>query len=220
MKKYALLGVMTVLMAIAAAVFMNRTPDAMSIAAIAQDDDTEVDTSLVQEMVLGAEDALVEVVEYSAFSCPHCASFHENVFGQLKENYIDTGKIRFINREVYFQRFDLWAGMVARCSGTTNHYYGLVGLLFEKQRDWIGEGDPVAITENLRTLGKTAGLNDEQLDACLNNETMAKSMVAVFKENMERHPIEGTPAVFVDGEMVGSSYDAISQAIDAKLSAE
>lgn len=220
MKKNIILGALALAFTLGAGVWLSRSPEAVSLAALAQDSEAEVDTSLVPEMVLGDENAPVEVVEYASFTCPHCATFHATVFGQLKENYIDTGKIRFINREVYFDRFGLWAGMVARCAGDTKRYYGLVDLIFQKQQDWMGGGDPAAITNNLRTLGKTAGLSDDQLDACLNNEAMAKSMVAVFQENMERNPIEGTPAIFVDGEPVSSSYQAISEAIDAKLAAE
>lgn len=220
MKKNIILGALALAFTLGAGVWLSRSPEAVSLAALAQDSEAEVDTSLVPEMVLGDENAPVEVVEYASFTCPHCATFHATVFGQLKENYIDTGKIRFINREVYFDRFGLWAGMVARCAGDTKRYYGLVDLIFQKQQDWMGGGDPAAITNNLRTLGKTAGLSDDQLDACLNNEAMAKSMVAVFQENMERNPIEGTPAIFVDGELVSSSYQAISEAIEAKLAAE
>ena len=71
----------------------------------------------IPDMVIGAADAPVEVIEYASYTCPHCASFHANQFPQLKENYIDTGKIRFVYREVYFDRFGLWASMVARCGG-------------------------------------------------------------------------------------------------------
>jgi protein-disulfide isomerase len=51
----------------------------------------------------------VKIVEYASFTCPHCAHFHETVFGQLKADYIDTGKVQFTLREVYFDRYGLWA---------------------------------------------------------------------------------------------------------------
>ena len=89
-------------------------------AALAQD----VDKSLVQEMTLGAEDAPITVVEYASYTCPHCKTFHENVFKDLKSNYIDTGKVRFIYREAYFDRYALWAALVARCGGEMK-YFGL-----------------------------------------------------------------------------------------------
>ena len=53
---------------------------------------------------LGPADAKVKVIEYASFTCPHCANFHATTYPQLKAEYIDTGKIRFEYREVYFDR--------------------------------------------------------------------------------------------------------------------
>ncbi len=83
-------------------------------AAFAQDA-SDVDTSMIKEMSIGNPDAAVTVIEYASFTCPHCASFHASSFKQLKADYIDTGKINFIYRDVYFDRLGLWAAIVARC---------------------------------------------------------------------------------------------------------
>ena len=85
----------------------------------------------IPEMVLGNEEAPVTVIEYASFTCPHCASFHSQVFKDLKSNYIDTGKIKFVMREVYFDRYGLWASIVARCDGTAR-FFGISDMLFEK----------------------------------------------------------------------------------------
>jgi protein-disulfide isomerase len=52
---------------------------------------TDVDTSAIIEMTLGDPEAPITVIEYASFTCPHCRSFHETVFPQLEENFIDTG---------------------------------------------------------------------------------------------------------------------------------
>ena len=56
----------------------------------------------VMEMTMGNPDAKVTVTEYASFTCPHCARFHENTFPQLKENYIDTGRVKYILRPFPF----------------------------------------------------------------------------------------------------------------------
>ena len=48
----------------------------------------------ITEMTLGAADAPVEVIEYASFTCPHCATFHNNVFEPLKKEYVDTGRVK------------------------------------------------------------------------------------------------------------------------------
>ena len=69
-----------------------------------------------QDMIIGRDSAKVTVVEYASFTCPHCATFHREVFPKLKEEYLDTGKVKFIYREVYFDAPGLWAGLLARCT--------------------------------------------------------------------------------------------------------
>lgn len=187
-----------------------------TLAANAQDAG-DVDTSGVLEMSIGNPDAAVTVIEYASFTCPHCRNFHASVFKDLKKDYIDTGKINFIYREVYFDRFGLWAGMVARCGGP-DRYFGMADLIYSNQQDWTAGGDPTLIADNLRTLGKTAGLSDEQLDTCLNDGEMAQAMVAVFQENSAADDINSTPSFIINGTKFGNmNYAEFASALDDEL---
>jgi len=177
----------------------------------------DVDTSRVAEMTLGNPDAAVTVVEYASFTCPHCANFHTSGYKDLKSEYIDPGLINFVYREVYFDRFGLWAGMLARCGGE-ERYFGLASLIYENQRDWTASGDPTVIADNLRRLGRTAGLDDETVNACLQDQDMAQAMVAVYQENATADGVRSTPSFLVNGELIaGNNYAALKTAIDAAL---
>lgn len=194
----------------------STEPGPNFLAASAQDA-SDVDTSAVLEMSMGNPDAPVTVIEYASFTCPHCRNFHETVFGELKTNYIDTGKINFIYREVYFDRFGLWGGIVARCGGE-QRYFGISDMLYTQQSAWMAGGDPAVIAENLRKIGKTAGLNNEQLDACLNDGEKAKAMVALYQENAKADDINSTPSFIINGEKyTNMNYDDFAAAIDEKL---
>jgi protein-disulfide isomerase len=159
----------------------------------------EVDTSGIVEMTLGSTEAPVTVIEYASFTCPHCATFHANVFKDLKETYIDTGKIQFIYREVYFDRFGLWAGMVARCGGP-ERYFGITEVLYEQQNEWTANGSPAVVADNLRRIGRVAGMSDEQVDACLQDGEKAQALVAWYQKNAEADGITSTPSFVINGE--------------------
>lgn len=166
---------------------------------------------------IGNADAPVKIVEYASFTCPHCAHFHETVWPDLKKNYIDTGKVHFTLREVYFDRVGLWAAMMARCGGDMR-YFGIHDILFSKQQEWLASQDPVAIIDALKAIGVSAGMDAAAIDTCLNDQAMAEALVKQFETNMEADGVEGTPTVFVNGEKVGNpSYEDLSAAIDAAL---
>lgn len=176
-----------------------------------------VDTSRVVEMALGDPDAPVTVIEYASFTCPHCAAFHAGPFQDLKANYIETGKVRFIYREVYFDRYGLWAAMVARCGGE-DRYFGISDMIYDQQRDWLAGNDPAVIADNLRRIGRTAGLTDEQIDTCLKDRDMAEAMVALYQENAERDGINSTPSFLINGTKYSNmSYADFAAILDEEL---
>ena len=168
-------------------------------AAMAQDA-TDVDTSDITEMVLGNPDAEVTVVEYASFTCPHCASFHAGAFKDLKKDFIDTGKIKFVYREVFFDRQGLWAAIVARCGeGAENRYFGIADMIYENQRGWARQEDPAAIVDSLRRFGKTAGLTDTQLDQCFTDAEGAQKLYARYLQQAEEDGVTSTPTFIIDG---------------------
>lgn len=172
----------------------------------------------VTEMVLGNPDAAVEVTEYASFTCPHCARFSADQFPQIKANYIDTGKIRFVYREVYFDRFGLWASMIARCGDNTQRFFGISEVLYEKQRDWTAGGDPAQIAANLRQIGKIAGLDDASLDACMSDGENAQALVSWFEENSFRDEINSTPSFMIQGEKYSNmTYPDFADILDKAL---
>lgn len=171
----------------------------------------------IPEMVLGSDEAKVEIIEYASYTCPHCASFHAGPYKELKKDYIDTGKVKFVFREVYFDRFGLWASMIARCAGP-DRFFGVTDLMFEKQSTWARAGDPSAIVEELRKIGRLAGLTDETLDSCLKDADQAQALVAWFQENAERDGISSTPSFMIDGKLHSNmSYADLSALIEEKL---
>jgi protein-disulfide isomerase len=153
----------------------------------------------VVEMSMGDPNAPVTIVEYASLTCPHCAAFHEEVFPELKANYIDTGLVHFIARDVYFDRPGLWGAMIARCAGP-DRYFGVVDLLFENQATWSRQPDAPAIVEELYAIGRQAGLTRDEMDACLGDEAFAKALVAEYQANVQRDGVDATPTFFINGE--------------------
>lgn len=171
----------------------------------------------VVEMVMGSPDAPITLIEYASFTCPHCASFHDGVLKPLKADYVETGKVKVIFRDVYFDKIGLWASMVARCGGE-ERFWGMTDLLMKGQRSWTQSGDPVTISGELNKVGRLAGLSDDQLSACMKDEDKAKSLVAWSEANMTAHEITGTPSLIINGEKHSNqSYADLKKVLDGML---
>lgn len=194
----------------------NSTPvNPLANAANAQS--TDVDTSGIQEMVLGNPDAPVTVIEYASYTCPHCARFHEGPYKQLKTDFIDTGKIKFIYREVYFDRYGLWASMIARCSGP-ERFFGMTDLIYKGQSEWARAGEPAAIVDELRKIGRLAGLDGDTLEACLQDADKAQSLVAWDEQNRAADGVDSTPSFVINGQKYSNmSYADLKALIDTAL---
>lgn len=205
-------------MLIAGGLWVSSAPQSgMTLAAVAQEARAVGEAAALPDMVMGQQDAPVTIIEYASYTCSHCANFHETVLAPLKAEYIDTGKVKFIHREVYFDKFGLWAGMIANCVGPEK-YYPVSGMIYDTQADWIGDGKEATISANLRKIGLKAGLTGDQVEACLNDMDRAQAMVASYQQKAGADGIDATPTLIINGTKHSNmGYDALKKIIDAEL---
>ena len=224
MRKFAYMFVVFGL-AVGLGVWLNQSPQtaaldqefALPFAANAQSSDADAETTEIIDMVQGAEDAPITVIEYASFTCPHCARFHSDVYKLLRKNYIDTGKIKFIFREVYFDKYGMWASMIARCSGP-DRFFGMTDLILNSQSTWARAGDDLAIVEALRKIGRLSGMEDAALDSCLQDGDKLRALVGWYKENAQRDGIQSTPSFLIDGQPYKNmNYEEFAKILEEKL---
>jgi protein-disulfide isomerase len=175
----------------------------------------EIDTSSVLEMTLGATDAPIQMTEYASYTCPHCRTFHKDVFQKLKADYIDTGKLHFTYREIYFDRYGLWGSIIARCGGA-DKFFAITDLLYTKQSEWT-KGTPAEIAENLRRIGLTAGLAQADVQSCFSDGEKAQNLVAWYEANRAEDEISSTPSFIInDVKYSNMPYAELQQILDAQ----
>jgi protein-disulfide isomerase len=154
----------------------------------------------------------VPVVEYGSLTCPHCATFSREIFPELKKDYIDTGKVRFIFREFSRNSLDVAAFLLARCVGD-DKAFAAVELLFSQQDKWAFVDKPL---EPLIAAMRPAGLTHDQAMACLKDQSRADAMVAVGKRATDEIKMTGTPTFVIDGKVYGGelSIDQLKAILD------
>ena len=152
------------------------------------------------------------VVEYGSLTCPHCATFSREIFPELKKDYIDTGKVRFIFREFSRNPLDVAAFVLARCIGD-DKAYAAIELLFSQQDKWAFVDKPL---EPLIAAMRPAGLTHDQAMACLKDQEKADAMVAIGKRATDEIKMTGTPTFVIDGKVYGGelSIDQLKAILD------
>lgn len=150
----------------------------------------------VTDRALGSEDAPVTIYEFSSLSCGHCGDFHTNVYPQLKEDLIETGKVRLVMIDFPLNLAALRGSMLAHCL-PEDQYFNFLQLLFTTQRNWLS-GDYLA---NLKQNAQLAGLSAGDIDACIENLELEERLIARMEEAQAKWNVRSTPSfVFNDGE--------------------
>jgi protein-disulfide isomerase len=163
------------------------------------------------ELVMGDASG-VPVVEYGSLTCPHCATFDREVFPELKKDYIDTGKVRFIFREFSRNPLDVAAFVLARCIGD-DKAFAAIELLFNQQDKWAFVDKPL---EPLIAAMRPAGLTHDQAMACLKDQPKADAIMAIGKRAADEIKMTGTPTFVIDGKVYGGelSIDQLKAILD------
>lgn len=180
-----------------------------AVAAIAENDDA------MTEMVLGDADARITVIEYASLGCPHCANFHANTFPDVKKDYIDTGKIKFVYRDFPLGTPALAASMIARCAGSAK-YFGMVDIFFKSQQQWSRADNPL---DALKKVSRFGGMSEADVDACLQNQELLNHIQETARKGGEDHKINATPSFVIDGETIsgGLPYEDFKKLLDKAL---
>ena len=167
-----------------------------------------------REYVQGDPKAKVVVIEYASLTCPHCAHFQEVDYPQLKKEYIDTGKIKFVFRDFPLDGLAMGAALLARCA-PNDRGKTMIELMFKNQNEWMRSEKPLEI---LRGYAQLSGMESADVEACLKNEAILKEINEVREKAMTLYKVKSTPSFFVGETIVeGADYAALKKAIDKQL---
>ncbi|HEY3591839.1 MAG TPA: DsbA family protein, partial [Buttiauxella sp.] len=139
---------------------------------------------------IGRDDAPITVVEFADYQCLFCRKFHSDTFAQLKKNYIDTGKVRFVSRDLPldFHPNASGAAIAARCAGEQHKFWEMRDLLLTNHADL----SPGALLK----YGKQIKLDMSAFGSCLNDKKYT-SDIQKDVADAGRMGIGGTPSFVV-----------------------
>jgi len=162
---------------------------------------------------IGSKDATVTIVEFSDFQCPFCERFYSQTFLQIKSEYIDTGKVRFVYRDfpLNFHAQAEKTAEAAECANEQGKFWEYHDKIFQNQQSLS--------IENLKLWAKQIGLDTTKFDSCLDTGKYQSEVQKDQKDGISLG-VSGTPAFFINGKaLIGAQpFAAFKQLIDAELS--
>lgn len=169
------------------------------------------------DFVLGNQNAPVTIIEYADFQCPYCGNFFKNVEPILRENYIKTGKVKFIYRNFAFLgQESIWAANAAYCAGDQGKFWEYHDYLYNNQK---GENQGAFNKDNLKNFAAILGLDKDKFNACVDSDKYLPKIQEETKAGTAAG-VQGTPASFIDGTLYAGvlPINTFTQIIDKELS--
>jgi protein-disulfide isomerase len=150
---------------------------------------------------IGRDDAPATLVEFADYQCPFCRRFQAETFAQLKKNFIDPGKLRFISRDLPldFHANALGAAEAARCAGDQGKYW--------EMRDALTSGTSGLSHEAIIRYAESLSMDRESFGGCLDGETH-KTAIQKDLVDAQMLKISGTPT-FILGKTDKEAIDGV-----------
>lgn len=175
-------------------------------------------TPVLGDVPMGSATAPVTILEYASYTCPHCRDFWKQEFPQLKTEYIDTGKVKFIYRDYPLdENLAVTLAAIARCKGE-GAYFKVIDDLFTNQYDILmaaqkGEAGPILIR-----IAQDNNVSQDEVRTCIDHHPELKKAIIDSRSEGAERGVNSTPAIFVNDQRIElAGYDALKTAIEKAL---
>ena len=167
-----------------------------------------INTNLSSEILkIGNENAKITVKVFSSLTCPHCASFHEKIYDNLKKNYIDKNKVKFEHHAFPLDLAALNAEKVVRCASTTEAKFQLLHKIYDEQKKWAIGSDINKINDTLIKIAVRYNLQEKKLKKCLNNENSQDAILNERIKAQKEYNITSTPTIYINDKKYEDKHE-------------
>ncbi|MBL3555358.1 MULTISPECIES: DsbA family protein [Marinobacter] len=164
---------------------------------------------------VGDPDAPVVVREFADYQCPACARFSD-ASEQLKQEYVETGKVRFVYFDLPLQQHDnaVPSAHAARCAGDQGAYWEMHDELFDMQTEWSGSGSPV---DTFSRYANDLGLDERRFRRCMSTDLHIDDIEQSRRVAMQLR-VTSTPTVLVDNvRLTRPGWGQLSAVVEREL---
>jgi protein-disulfide isomerase len=171
-------------------------------------------TTRAKGIKLGADNAPVDILVFSDFMCPACATWAGQIEPLLKAEFVQQGKVRltYYDFPLPQHKHSFVAARAARCANDQGKFWEFHDRLFGSQREWAySSSTPV---DHFNDVARQVGADDGAFSSCLRSDQHAE-VVTTNRMLGEVLRVGGTPTVFLNGRQLHAwnVYDSVRVAV-------
>mgnify|MGYP001382243814 FL=1 len=157
-----------------------------------------------KRIISGNENAKITIIAYESLTCSHCASFHKDIYPQLKKEYIDTGlaKIEFRHFPLDIAAFN--ASKIAQCK--SDQSLEILKSLYSNQQAWVKGNTVEAINNNLKKFIEKEGFEID-FEKCINDKEIEDFVLNDRIEGAKNFKVNATPTIIINDKKFEKSLN-------------
>ena len=172
-----------------------------------------MDDKNIKDITEGNTNAKVEILIYESLTCPHCATFHKEIYPDLKKNFIDKGLVKIQFKSFPLDIAALNASKIAHCKNDGKP--DILHFLYNNQNKWM-EGENIdQINSNLKAIIKKKYLEID-FSKCINDKKIEDHILEERIESVKKFEINSTPTLIINNKKFSKplTYKNIKKAIE------
>jgi protein-disulfide isomerase len=158
----------------------------------------------VNRIISGKENAKITIIAYESLTCSHCASFHEDVYPQLKKDYLDTGLAKIEFRHFPLDVAALNASKIVQCN--QGQSLEILNSLYSNQQAWVKGNTIEDINKNLKKFIEQEGFNIN-FEKCINDKEIEDFVLNDRIEGAKNFKINATPTIIINNKKFEKSLN-------------
>ena len=158
---------------------------------------TNTNAQEIKRIIVGNIDAKITIIAYESLTCSHCASFHKNVYPQLKEEFLDKGlaKIEFRHFPLDMAAFN--ASKISQCKNDGNS--NILQSLYNNQQMWVKGSTVEEANKNLEKYLANEGFRID-FNSCVNNKQIEDFILNDRIEGAKTFKVDSTPTIIINNK--------------------
>jgi len=174
---------------------------------------SNINAEEIKRIVVGDKNAKITIITFESLTCSHCANFHNDVYPQLKKEYLDTGlaKIEFRHFPLDMAAFN--ASKISQCNNDGDST--ILNSLFANQQKWVKGSSIEEANKNLQKFLISEGFNVD-FEGCINNKEIEDFILNDRIDGVKKFKVNATPTIIINNEKFEKSlnYKNLKKALE------